>query len=795
MANQTVVTLVLNDDFTPALAKINSATRNTTRQFAAMDSAVSKAASGSSDSMRGMAGATQSAGSRMAGAMRDTASSVVSSLGNIAAKGTATVAALGGVITGLTIKGGFTRAMNIEQAQAKLRGLGNSVEDVKNIMDSATQAVTGTPFGLDAAATAAAGARAAGIKTGKDMTRYLTLAGNAAAAMGIDISETGAIMNKVAASNRVEMEDLNTVMDRGLPIIQSLADTMGMPVEEVKKAVSSGKVGLAEYMTALEKASGTVADEMGNTLPGAIDNLKGAFSRVGAAFWQGASPGLVKAANGIKELLNRVLGANGDTIQAWGEKVGNGVAAIADRVSTVLDKTGNISIPPGISQFVGSLEQFVPLLAGAGGALLPLLSRLPVLSGLLGVLPAPVSAVAGAIALLVTSSAQLRGAFNSAFTALLPQVQSLVVSLMPVIQQLAQAVVQVATQIGDVFATAINALIPVVGQLLPVVSQVATFFGSVMVAALNTLTPLFPILNTVVQAVGTVLQILVPVIQAIMDVLQPVMSALPGIIQSLQPVIELIGQVVNVIIGILIPVIQLVSTVLTSVVIPIIGVLIGVITNIVSVVATVVTTIAGFIAVVIGVVTNMAVTITSGIENVMGFIPSVPGRIREAFAGAGSWLLNAGRQVMEGLKNGIMAGVNAVMDAVKSVGGKIVGGIKGALGIHSPSRVMRYQVAPYVTEGMAAGLMDTSNVVDLAARRTAQTALNGITPRYPDVQATSNNIVNFPNTSTTSTAPTQPVPAPVVNVSFGNVDSSVDVDALVDKIGAAVKSAYEAVVA
>src|SRR5690606_37813786 len=107
-----------------------------------------------------------------------------------------------GAATGAALWRGFERLKGIENAEAKLRGLGHSAQTVEGIMDNALASVKGTAFGLDEAATTAAGAVAAGIKPGKELERVLGLTGDTATIAGSSMGELGAIFNKVAASNR-----------------------------------------------------------------------------------------------------------------------------------------------------------------------------------------------------------------------------------------------------------------------------------------------------------------------------------------------------------------------------------------------------------------------------------------------------------------------------------------------------------------------------------------------------------------------------------------------------------------
>ena len=85
--------------------------------------------------------------------------------------------ALGGLVAGvgaLSLTGGISRALNIEDAQAKLKGLGHDTKSIDTIMGNALASVKGTAFGLGDAATVASSAVAAGITPGQDLARTLT---------------------------------------------------------------------------------------------------------------------------------------------------------------------------------------------------------------------------------------------------------------------------------------------------------------------------------------------------------------------------------------------------------------------------------------------------------------------------------------------------------------------------------------------------------------------------------------------------------------------------------------------
>ena len=85
--------------------------------------------------------------------------------------------------------------------------------------------------------------------------------------------------------------------------------------------------------------------------------------------------------------------------------------------------------------------------------------------------------------------------------------------------------------------------------------------------------------------------------------------------------------------------------------------------------------------------------------------------IVSAVSGLPSQMASIGRNIVEGVWNGITGMGSWLMNKVSSFFSGIVDGAKAALGIHSPSRVMRDQVGKYMAQGVGVGFEDeTKNV-------------------------------------------------------------------------------------
>lgn len=240
----------------------------------------------------------------------------------------------GAIFAGIAAKKGLDRLLGIENARASLSGLGHDTKAVDKIMGNALDAVRGTAFGMAEAGKTAASAVAAGVKPGKDLTRTLKLVGDAATIANVDMGSMGAIFNKVAASNKVQMDSINQLHDAGVPALQLIAKELGVTAEEASKMASKGKVDFATFQNAMEKGMGGAALESGKTTTGAWKNMWAAVGRVGANLMSGLFPKLAKGFSGITDWL----GPLEEKTKVWGEAMGDVANRYGPKVAAVLKR-------------------------------------------------------------------------------------------------------------------------------------------------------------------------------------------------------------------------------------------------------------------------------------------------------------------------------------------------------------------------------------------------------------------------------------------------------------------------
>ncbi|MBP5870833.1 hypothetical protein F3K24_27670 [Streptomyces sp. LBUM 1485] len=108
--------------------------------------------------------------------------------------------------------------------------------------------------------------------------------------------------------------------------------------------------------------------------------------------------------------------------------------------------------------------------------------------------------------------------------------------------------------------------------------------------------------------------------------------------------------------------------------------------------------------------------ISSGASNAISLVRGVPGRIRGALGNAGSILYSAGRNVIQGMINGVKSMAGSLVSAAKGVVGGAVEGAKSLLGISSPSKVFA-QIGRDTGAGFVKGLTGTEAQIKAAATK------------------------------------------------------------------------------
>lgn len=689
------------------------------------------------DQMAGKAGISSGAAfTRTFGRAMDAAKAVATT--TMAATGTA---------MGVALTKGLGRLNAIDTAQAKLRGLGHDADSVSAIMEDATAAVRGTAYGLDEAATTAAGAVAAGIKPGRQLESTLKTVANVAAATGTSMADMGGLFNQVAAGGKAYTLQIKQVANAGLPIWQKLSEELGVTTEEVQKLASAGEIDFETFEKAAAAAAGTVADEMGRTLPGALSNAGAAISRFGANLWKGfeddngAYSGVYAKLTDLVVAFQNAMGpieAMGTRIgDAFGEKVG----PVLDWITDALNKFGEAG-DSAAAKFKPLLAALAPALAGfaalGAGGIAPMLTGLPVVGSMLGPLAGLLSAIGGPAGIAAASLfalskvdpsvmiggfAQMAGRIPEIFASIQPKiidfavntvpafVDALVTNLPLLVQGVSHLIGIIITQLGAMLPTLVQAAIKLfqglITGLVAVLPALTTAIVDLVGKLLPVIVSLIPLLvematrlwNSLVQGVVAIIG---PLISAVVDLIPMIIDALIGAIDALiQGAVTLFTAIVDALPIILPALIEAVAALLPEV----IGCLLDLIPALLD----------GAITLFTAIIDALPIILPVLLDAVIGLIPVVI----EALLSTIDALVQASVELFTGIIEALPIIIPELIDAVIAMGPEIVNAIIGMV-------PLLFQAGKDLIGGLIEGIGDMASGAVEAIKGVGSSMLSGI---------------------------------------------------------------------
>ena len=258
--------------------------------------------------------------------------------------------------------GGWARASSIAQARFTLQGLLNDEEKVKEAFDSASSAVDGTAYSLNAAVSVASQLAASGIDVGEEMENTLKGIAGTAAMTGDSFESIGNIFTTVAGNGRLMGMQLSQLSYHGLNAAATIAKYLGTTEDAVREMTSKGEISFDTFSKAMQSAFGEHAKDANKTFNGSMDNIKSALSRIGAIFSSGIieNDDLINALNSVRLTINSIKTA----MMPLEDKFKNFVSALSNAFSGIL---GEFDVSP--------FETFINIVGSAMDTITELINK------------------------------------------------------------------------------------------------------------------------------------------------------------------------------------------------------------------------------------------------------------------------------------------------------------------------------------------------------------------------------------------------------------------------------------
>jgi phage-related protein len=119
---------------------------------------------------------------------------------------------------------------------------------------------------------------------------------------------------------------------------------------------------------------------------------------------------------------------------------------------------------------------------------------------------------------------------------------------------------------------------------------------------------------------------------------------------------------------------------------------------------------------------NVKEKVDDFVSKVKDWFGKVPDNIKEAFKD----VADIGKNLVEGVWNGINDKVDWIVKKVKGFGDKVMKGLKDFFGIHSPSRLMRDEIGIYLGEGIGVGIEDSAKYAVTSATQMGSDVMSAV---------------------------------------------------------------------
>lgn len=447
--------------------------------------------------------------------------------------------------------------------------------------------------------------------------------------------------------------------------------------------------------------TGTTAQEAATTLSGSMASVQAAFSNVLANLTLGRDLG--PALDGLAQAVTTFLAGN--LLPA----VWNILSALPGALVTFITTLG--------PQLAAGLSTIVPKMMATGAQMLQSLS-----TGLVQGIP---NFLAQALPMLLQFTENLRANFGNIVDAgidlLLNLAQGIANGLPALIEYVPQIVTNIAGLINDnapkllsaglkILVTlgqgiiqAIPALISNIPQIIQAIVSVFTAFNWVSLGS-NIITMLK---NGITSMIGAVQSAGTSIFNAVKNAITNLPATLQGIgsnaIQSLAGGIRALvydAQMAGM------SVFSAIRTVLAN--LP---------STLLSLGQSAVSSMASGLRNMLSSVVSAAQSILSGI---VGAIQALPGQLWSLAKSAAQKLWDAfivndwnglGTNIVQGIINGIVSMGGALWDAATNIAKSALDAIKSFFGIASPSKLMQFEIGPYIPQGMALGIENNAGYV------------------------------------------------------------------------------------
>lgn len=486
-----------------------------------------------------------------------------------------------------------------------------------------------------------------------------------------------------------------------------LGDTMVATAENVNSIGFDKMIEAIHVVQSEMGITGTTAAEAADTISGSLASMKAAWSNVLGNLALGND--LTGPLNALADTVGTFVGKN--LIPA----LGNIFSALPGMLSTIVKKIGPGLIQSG-ANLVGNLARgilnSIPDLLDAAMDMLSSM-RDYIADSLPDLFEEGASCVAsfagGIFEGLPETVKSMTEIINGLIEAIMGSLPRMIRAGFDMISSMAQGILNSLPTILASVSSIISTLLLNFSAYLPVILQMGVqFIGSMASGFLQAMPTIITNMGNILNSTLAFLMASLPqIMQAGFDMIsnlaQGIMNNLPAILSAIT---EVVSNLLNTLVSYLPDILEKGKEIILNLVT-------GIINNIPSIISAIAEAIAKLLAEIashlpeilqsgITMIGELAAGLIKAIPDLVAKIPEIITGIKDAFLEF-DWA-GLGKDIINGIGNGIKNAAGALWDGVKSVGSSIVDGFKGLFKIGSPSKLMEDEIGRFVPEGIAVGI-------------------------------------------------------------------------------------------
>lgn len=464
------------------------------------------------DNLKKFGSALKGIGSKITG--------IIGKLGGLLGK----LGAVAGIAGGLSFAGLAKASDENSLRNSRLKMVTNDVAGLKQKTFAASQQ-SGADYGAQLDSIAKLKMLTKGLFNDNEAVKFTSTLDKAFKISGTGPEEAKAAMyqlNQAMTSGKLQGDEFRSVMENAPILAQKIADSMGVPMAQLKKLGSEGKI---------------TSDVIKKAVLGSADEIDAQYSKMPLTFgkvWQNAQSAGQHAMDGLLTKVNQLL--NTPAGQKMAQDVQKAFSGMATMANGAFD---------GIISIFGKLN-FAPLLAPLqqiGGLIKQAFSGI----GSEGL----TNGIANGLNMIISLAGQVAGVIGQMLSGInFSQIGQ-------IFSDIGNAVMTLFSNIdfgsiGNMFAMAFGQIMQVVSMLTPALAPIMQIFAVIVNLAVQIGTALIPVIGIVLQIGAVLIATFVPIAQVVIGVFAGIVGVVVGVFSAIIGVVaSIMGAVLAVISGVI----------------------------------------------------------------------------------------------------------------------------------------------------------------------------------------------------------------------------------------------------